>query len=123
MHRMIMAFPLEGTPVMADEINYADDVARYASPADDAAVAGIVKHLGIALRSNDANLVSCSDKTELDRVRESWCKKKLALGDDDAALDAAIATVCATMKEDRNKQRTTFYYLLAAHYDKLADLH
>jgi hypothetical protein len=108
---------------MAEEINYADDVNRYAAPADDAAVAGIVKHLGIALRSNDANLVSCSDKTELDRVRDSWCKKKLAVADDDATIDAAIATVCATMKDDRQKQRVTFYYLLAQHYGKLADLH
>lgn len=107
---------------MADDKNYADDVNRYASPADDAAVAGIVKHLGIALRSNDASLVSCSDKSELDRVRESWCKKKLAITDDDASVDEAIAAVCATMKEDRQKQRVTFYYLLAQHYGKLADL-
>ncbi len=108
---------------MADQLNYADDVNRYASPADEAAVAGIVKHLGIALRSVDANLVSCSDKTELDRVRDSWCKKKLAVADDDATIDAAIAAVCATMKEDRQKQRVTFYYLLAQSYGKLADLH
>jgi Protein of unknown function (DUF2853) len=108
---------------MADEINYADDVNRYASPADDAAVAGIKKHLGIALRSKDGNLVSCSDQTELDRVRESWVKKKLAVADEDATIDAAIATVCATMKEDHQKQRVTFYYLLAQHYGKLADLH
>jgi hypothetical protein len=104
---------------MAEEINYADDVARYASPVDEAAVAGIVKHLGIALRTFDASLVSCSDKTELDRVRDSWLKKKLALTDDDAALDESVAAVCATMKGDRNKARVTFYYLLAQHYGKL----
>jgi Protein of unknown function (DUF2853) len=119
---MGLQYFLKGT-LMADEINYSDDVARYASPVDDAAVAGIVKHLGIALRSNDGNLVSCSDKTELDRVRDSWCKKKLAVADDDATVEAAVAAVCATMKEDHNKQRVTFYYLLASHYGKLADLH
>jgi hypothetical protein len=108
---------------MADEINYSDDVARYTSPVDDVAVAGIKKHLGIALHTHDASLVSCSDKTELDRVRESWLKKKLALADDDAALDASIAAVCATMKDDARKARVTFYYLLAHHYGKLADLH
>jgi hypothetical protein len=108
---------------VSDEMNYSDDVARYASPVDDAAVAGIVKHLGIALRTFDASLVSCSDKEELDRVRESWLKKKLALTDDDAALDASIAAVCNTMKEDRNKARVTFYYLLAQHYGKLDSLH
>jgi hypothetical protein len=108
---------------VADELNYSDDVARYAAEVDEAAVAGIVKHLGIALRSKDASLVSCSDKTELDRVRESWCVKKLALADDAAAIDAAIGDVCATMKADHNKARVTFYYLLAEKYGKLADLH
>jgi hypothetical protein len=114
---------LKGTSVMADETNYADDVNRYASPADELAVARIKKHLGIALQSKDASLVSCSDPSELDRVRESWVKKKLEISDDDASIDAAIASVCATMKEDRNKARVTFYYLLAAHYGKLEDLH
>ena len=41
---------------------YLDDVKRYASNADEKAVAGIVKHLGIALKSKDASLVSCSSK-------------------------------------------------------------
>jgi Protein of unknown function (DUF2853) len=108
---------------VADELNYADDVARYAAEVDEAAVAGIVKHLGIALRSKDASLVSCSDKTELERVRDSWCLKKLGLTDETAALDAAIGDVCATMKDDRNKARVTFYYLLAEKYGKLAELH
>ena len=48
---------------------------------------------------------------------------KLVEINDDATIDAAIASVCATMKEDRTKQRVTFYYLLAQHYGKLADLH
>jgi hypothetical protein len=42
-----------------------------------ATVDKIVKHLGIALRSRDSSLVSCSDPSELDRVREKWCEKKL----------------------------------------------
>ena len=51
---------------------------------------GIIKHLGIALRSRDASLVACSSKDELDRVRESWCKKKLALTESDDDLDQMI---------------------------------
>lgn len=99
---------------------YTDDIARYASNVDEAAVAGIVKHLGIALRSKDASLVSCSSKDELARVRDSWLKKKLELSDDDKTLDGAIKEICETMKADKRKQRVTFYYLLAAKYDKLA---
>ena len=99
-----------------------DDVKKYHADADEAAVNGIVKHLGIALRSRDASLVSASDPEELARVRESWLKKKLALTHSDEELDKAIDAVATTMKDDRSKSRVTFYYLLAKHYDKLGDL-
>ena len=46
-------------------------------------------------------------------------KKKLALTQDDAALDAALAEVGATMAGDRTKNRVTVYYLLAEKFDKL----
>ncbi len=97
---------------------YMDDVKRYAPGANDKAVAGIVKHLGIALKSKDASLVSCSSKDELARVRDSWCKKKLGLTDD-AAVDAAIQDICETMKGDKQKHRVTFYYLLAEKFGKV----
>lgn len=102
--------------------DYVADVKRYAANADEKAVAGIVKHLGIALKSTDASLVSCSSKDELARVRDSWMKKKLALTDADADLDKAIKAVCDTMKGDKNKQRVTFYYLLAEKYGKVSAL-
>ncbi len=103
-------------------LNYADDIKRYQPTVNEKAVAGIVKHLGIALKSNDASLVSCSSKDELTRVRDSWLKKKLALTDDDAKLDKAIGDVCTVMKADGKKHRVTFYYLLAEKYGKLAAL-
>jgi hypothetical protein len=99
--------------------DYAADVKIYAKAMNEEAVAGIVRYLGIALKSADASLVSCSDKTELDRVREKFCKKKLARTEDDAALDDAIKSVCEKMKADRTKSRVTFYYLLAEHYGQL----
>lgn len=101
---------------------YIDDIARYSSNVNETAVAGIVKHLGIALRSKDASLVSCSSKDELSRVRDSWLKKKLALSDDDKKLDAAITEVCDKMKADKRKNRVTFYYLLAEKFSKLDQL-
>jgi hypothetical protein len=101
--------------------DYLAEVQRYDSGADAEVVQKIVKHLGIALRSKDASLVSCSDKSELDRVREKWCMKKL--GETDAgAADAVVAKVCGTMKGDRQKQRVTFYYLVAKEMGKLGDL-
>ena len=100
---------------------YLTDLKRYAPSANEKAVAGIVKHLGIALKSKDASLVSCSSKDELDRVRESWCKKKLGQADD-KAIDAAIKDVCEKMKADKQKSRVTFYYLLAEKFGKVDTL-
>lgn len=101
---------------------YLDDIKRYSAAPNENAVAGIVKHLGIALKSADASLVSCSSKDELNRVREKWLKKKLALTEDDATLDNTIANICATMHGDTRKNRVTYYYLLAEKYGKLAAL-
>ncbi len=105
---------------MSDD--YAGDVKRYVASADDKVIDNIVKHLGIALRSKDASLVSCSSKDELARVRDSWLKKKLEMGDDDAALDKLVKDVCEQMKGDQRKMRVTFYYLLAEKSGKLSAL-
>lgn len=102
---------------MAD---YLADVKKYDAGASEAAVDKIVKHLGIALRSRDASLVSCTDQSELDRVVESWCGKKL--GVTGAAASGAVEKVCGTMKADNSKSRVTFYYLVAKELGKLGDL-
>ncbi len=96
---------------MADIAKYLEDIKRYDPNPNEAAVETIVKYLGIALRSRDASLVSCSDASELDRVRKGFCVKKLGLSADAAAN--AVDEVCAQMKGDRQKSRVTFYYLLA----------
>ena len=103
-------------------VNYSDDIKRYQPNVNEKAVAAIVKHLGIALKSPDASLVSCSSKDELARVRDSWLKKKLGLTDDDAKLDKTISEICATMKAETRKSRVTFYYLIAEKVGKLSSL-
>jgi len=95
------------------------DVRKYVPDADEGVVKKIVNHCGIALRSRDASLVAFSDSKETDRVRESFLKKKLARTEDDAELDEAIAAVGDKMKDTRNKNRVTVYYLLASYYDQL----
>jgi len=100
---------------------YLEDVQRYDAGADAGVVDKIVKHLGIALRSRDSSLVSCSDPSELDRVREKWCEKKFG-STNKAAADEIIAKVCEEMKGDRNKNRVTFYYLVAKYMGKLSEL-
>jgi len=100
--------------------DWAADVRRHVPNANDAAIKGIVKHLGIALQSRDASFVACTDKAERDRVRDGFLKKKLALNNSDAELDTAVIEVCEKMKADRDKSRVTFYYLLAEKYGKLS---
>ena len=101
--------------------DYLDDVKRYDPNPNAAAVDRIVKHLGIALRSRDSSLVSCSDPGELERVREKWCMKKLGTKDAGAA-EEVVTRVCAEMKGDRSKSRVTFYYLCAKHLGRLSNI-
>ena len=97
------------------------EVKKYAPNADEAKIAAIVKHLGIALHKRDSSFVAASDPKELKTVHDSWCRKKLGLTDD-AAIDAAIKEVAKTMHADRDKSRVAFYYLLAEHFGKLGSL-
>ncbi len=107
---------------MADAQKYIDDIKKYTSTVNEEAVAGIVRHCGIALRNRNSSLVAGTDPDELKTVRESWLKKKLALAESDADLDKAIQAVMGTMKADRAKSRVTVYYLLAEHFKKLDGL-
>ena len=100
--------------------DYLADVKTYDPGADEATVAKIVRHLGIALRKRDSSMVSASDKAELDRVVQNWCGKKLGVTGEPA--EKAVAKTCETMKADRSKSRVTFYYLVAKELGKLGDL-
>ena len=99
---------------------FVDTAKKHIDDVDEDIVAGLIKHLGIAIGNKDAELVSCSDKSELDRVRDSFMKKKLGLSStSDADLESSIAEVCEKMgKSNPNKSRITFYYLLAVKYGR-----
>lgn len=99
--------------------DWAADVRKYVPDADEAVIAGIVRHCGIALRKRDSSLVSMGDPKETGRVRENFLKKKLGLTEADAALDAAIAAVGETMRAENFKNRVTVYYLLADRFGAL----
>ena len=100
--------------------DWAADVKKYDPKADDDAIAGVVRHCGIALHKVDSSLVSYGDPEELKRVREGFIKKKLAITDSDADIDAALADVGRILDGVNRKNRVTVYYLLAKHYDKLS---
>ncbi len=94
-------------------IPYYLDVRRYDPLANEDVVRKIVNHCGIALRSEDARHVACSDEAERITVRESWLKRKLGMTAVDTDLDKKVLQVCDLMQRDQKKNRVTFYYLLA----------
>jgi hypothetical protein len=105
------------------ETDFLDEVRRYDAGASEETVGKIVRHLGIALQKNDSGmltdsgLVSASDQSELDRVRDKWCIAKLGL--DEATAVQIVKQVATDMAADRRKNRVTFYYLTAKHAGKL----
>lgn len=100
--------------------DWAADVKKFDPKADDEAIAGIVRHCGIALHKVDSSLVSYSDPEELKRVREGFIKKKLAITDSDDDIDKALASVGKVLEGVNRKNRVTVYYLVAKHYNKLS---
>jgi hypothetical protein len=111
---------------MASAAEFIEDVRRYDAGADEETVGKIVKHLGIALQRTDggqltdSGLVSATDQSELDRVRDKWGVAKLGLDEGTAAL--IVSKVAGEMSADKRKNRVTFYYLAAKHADKLGSL-
>ncbi len=78
----------------------------------------VAKGLGPSIYNKDSSTVSCSDQSELDRVKANYLIKKLGLADS-PELDAAVKEVCEKMgSSTRNKYRPNFYYLLMEKFGK-----
>jgi hypothetical protein len=74
--------------------------------------------LGPSIHKKDSETVSCSDNTELDRVKKNYLIKKLGCKES-PQLDEAIKDVCTKMgSSNRNKYRALFYALLAQNFGK-----
>lgn len=102
-------------------VDHVADVKKYSSKVDENALNNLLKNYRLVLSKRETATVACSQKSELDTVRNNFLKKKLGLKNSDADLDAAIAEVCEKMgSSNRNKSRATFYYLLAEKFGKLS---
>lgn len=85
---------------------------RDVSGVDEALLTAVTKSLGPSIYNDDSSRVSCSDKTELDRVKNNFLIGKMGLADS-PKLDTALQEVCEQMgSANRNKFRAIFYYLL-----------
>lgn len=81
-------------------------------------IAAVAKGLGPSIYNADAECVSASDKTEVDRIKKNYLIKKLGL-EDGAHLDEAIDEVVRKFgASNRKKYRPLFYALLAKKFKK-----
>ncbi|EDM24051.1 DUF2853 family protein [Caminibacter mediatlanticus TB-2] len=86
---------------------------------DDEFIAKVTKALGPSIYKADTEIVSCSSKDELERVKKNFLIKKLGLDKDDEYLDSLLKKVCEKMgKSNRKKYRALFYALLAKETNK-----
>ena len=73
----------------------------------------VAKGLGPSIYKEDAELVSSSNKEELETVKKNFLIKKLGLENNEEVFDAAIAKVIETLGSgNKKKYRALFYYLL-----------
>ncbi|SFV52628.1 hypothetical protein MNB_SV-10-1181 [hydrothermal vent metagenome] len=76
-------------------------------------IAKVTKGLGPSIYKSDSELVSCSNKEELARVRENFLKKKLGFKGHEDDLDHAVKEACEAMgTSNPKKYRALFYALL-----------
>ena len=92
-------------------LDYSEDIKKYASKVNQAAVDAIVKYCGIALKGKDSQFVSMSDPAEVKRVVDGFCAKKLGLAAGPAEM--AVRAAGEKMNADKTKHRVTVYYLIA----------
>lgn len=92
---------------------YKSSMSEIGLPApDDALLTSVTKGLGPSIYLADASKVSCSEKSETDRLKNNFLIGKLGCTDGEN-LDVAIKTVCDLMgSSNKSKYRAVFYYLL-----------
>lgn len=85
---------------------------------DASLIEAVAKGLGPSIYNDDSSRVSCSDQTELDRVKTNFLIGKLGLSDG-PELDDALKAVCEAMgSANRNKYRALFYAALVQKFGK-----
>ena len=90
---------------------YVADLNEIGAKVDEDLLRAVAKSQGPSIYLPDASLVSCSDQTELDRVKANFLVGKLGRSDD-AANQAACDAVCKQYAGSNRKHRVVFYYLL-----------
>jgi hypothetical protein len=100
--------------------DYKENLSKYNSRVNEAALRAIIRFCGIALRGKDSQFVSLTDEAEIKRVIKGFAAKKLGI--DEAKARAGLKAVHDMMVEEKDKMRTTVYYLLAEVTGTLSEL-
>lgn len=100
---------------------YHAEAKKLGIPIDPDLLIAVARGLGPSIYRKDSSKISCSDQSELDRVKVNFLINKLGLKDDES-LDQSLQEVCKQLGNSRNKYRVLYYYLLTikhgqeAHY-------
>ncbi|MDZ7613891.1 MAG: DUF2853 family protein [Flavobacteriaceae bacterium] len=89
---------------------YTSEALKLGIEIEETLFGNVVKGLGPSIFKADAEVVSCSQESELATVKENFLIKKLGL-EDGEELDNAIQKVCAQMGE-RKQAKIQGYFLL-----------
>jgi len=81
------------------------------SSIDDGLLSDLVGRMRLIVNNKDAILVSGTDPSELETVRNNFVVKKLGIDDKDKAM-AAIHKVADKMSGIKQKNRAAFYYMV-----------
>jgi len=99
---------------------YKKELLNYTHSVDYPLLEEIVNYLGLNVFKRDAELVSSSDKKELDRVKKSFLRGKLELKrTSDKKLNEAIQESIEIFgSSNKKKYRALFYYFLTKNFKK-----
>ncbi len=95
---------------------FAKDIDGVGEKVDDKLLRAVAKSCGPSLYRKDSALIAASDKTEVERMKQNFCVKKLGIKDT-PKLDEGIAEVF-TKYNKRQKHRAVVYYLLVKQFRK-----
>ena len=71
---------------------------------------------GPTIYNRDSSTVSTSSSGEMETVKNNWIVKKLGQPDDEHAMGAIQKVADQYGRDNRNKYRAVFYYLLTKHF-------
>ncbi len=95
---------------------YAAQMKEMGMSVDMELLRAVTKGLGPSIYNVDSSRVSCSDKSETDRVKTNFVMKKLGVSDDETAAKA-VADVC-DQYNNRTRYRAVFCYMLVKNLNK-----